>query len=178
MASSPFDYLAELNHAVLARFPQLPSDEEIKHNWSGIGFSLLGHRMVAPLGEIVEMTPPPSTTRLPGVQPWVIGLANVRGRLLPLFDLEVFLGGKLSNNRNRHRVLILEMGELYAGLVVSEAYGMQHFPVDLAASAIPDNITHIQSYTQGAYDANGYLWTVFSPYRLVSDPKFFNAAAL
>lgn len=70
------------------------------------------------------------------------------------------------------------MGELYAGLVVSEAYGMQHFPVDLAASAIPDNITHIQSYTQGAYDANGYLWTVFSPYRLVSDPKFFNAAAL
>lgn len=58
MASSPFDYLAELNHAVLARFPQLPSDEEIKHNWSGIGFSLLGHRMVAPLGEIVEMTPP------------------------------------------------------------------------------------------------------------------------
>lgn len=178
MALSPFDYLAKLNHAILARAPQLPSEEEIKHNWSGIGFSLLGHRMVAPLGEVVEMIPPPSTTRLPGVQPWVIGLANVRGRLLPLFDLEFFLGGKLAANRNKHRVLILEMGELYAGLVVSEAYGMQHFPVDLAATDIPADIAQIKHYTQGAYNTNDYLWTVFSPYQLISDPQFFNAAAI
>lgn len=178
MSSTPFDYLAELSSDILTRNPQLPFEEEIKQTWSGVGFSLLGHRMVAPLGEIVEMIPPPNTTKLPGVQPWIIGLANVRGRLLPLFDLEIFLGGKLLSNRNKHRVLILEMGELYAGLVVSEAYGMQHFPVDLAASEIPEAITHLKDYTLGAYEAGDYTWSVFSPYRLISDPKFFNAAAL
>lgn len=178
MTASPFEYLAELSSNILKRNPQLPFEEEIKQTWSGIGFNLLGHRMVAPLGEIVEMIPPPSTTKLPSVQPWIIGLANVRGRLLPLFDLEAFLGGKLSNNRNKHRVLILEMGELYAGLVVSEAYGMQHFPVDLTAGEVPQAIAHIEDYTLGAYEGSGYTWSVFSPYRLVSDPKFFNAAAL
>ena len=50
--------------------------------------------MIAPMGNVVEMLPVPEATPLPGVQPWVAGLANVRGRLLPLFDLEVFFGKK------------------------------------------------------------------------------------
>lgn len=177
MIEKPFEYLLKLEQAVLARKPQLPSEIEIKQTWSGIGFSVKGQRMVVPLGEIVELIHPPSATRLPSVQGWVIGLANVRGRLLPLFDLEAFLGGKLSNNKVKHRVLILEIGELYAGLVVSEAYGMQHFSEDAPAVQLPESLTGIKDYTNGAYEMNGHVWTVFSPLKLISDPRFFNAAA-
>lgn len=173
----PFDYLVKLSQTIRSAGPQLPAESEVKHSWSGIGFSVLGQRMVAPLGEVVEMLHVPGTTRLPGVQEWVLGLANVRGRLLPLFDLEMFLGGKLSNNKARHRVLVLEMSDLYAGLVVSDAYGMQHFPQGLDAHELPQAISHLQPYSQGAYEHNGTLWTSFSPYNLIRDPRFFNAAA-
>ena len=176
-SQSPFAYLAELAAQIRACDPQLPAEEVVKTSWSGIGFNVLGQRMVAPLGEIIEMLPTPAATRLPGVQSWVLGLANVRGRLLPLFDLEAFLGGKLSSNRAAHRVLILEMGELYAGLVVSEAYGMQHFPEGLDACELPSAVSHLAPYTKGAYEYNGTVWTTFSPFSLVRDPRFFNAAA-
>lgn len=173
----PFDYLVKLSQKIRSAGPQLPAVSEAQHSWSGIGFSVLGQRLVAPLGEVVEMLHVPNSTRLPGVQEWVIGLANVRGRLLPLFDLEMFLGGKLSNNRARHRVLVLEMSDLYAGLVVSDGYGMQHFPQGLEAQSLPDAVSHLQPYSQGAYEHNDTLWTTFSPYNLIRDPRFFNAAA-
>ncbi|HEY9033829.1 MAG TPA: chemotaxis protein CheW [Pseudomonadales bacterium] len=176
-ASEPFDYLLQLARQIRSAGPQLPAEAEIQNSWSGIGFNVLGQRMVAPLGEVVEMLPVPGATRLPGVQDWVMGLANVRGRLLPLFDLEMFLGGKLSANKSRHRVLVLEMSDLYAGLVVSEAYGMQHFPQGLDPVPLPDSISHLQPYSQGAYEFNGTVWTRFSPYHLIRDPRFFNAAA-
>jgi twitching motility protein PilI len=174
---APFDYLLKLTATITPYEPSLPSQEDIARTWAGIGFKILGQRMVAPLGEVVEMLPVPAATRLPGVRDWVIGLANVRGRLLPLFDLEEFFGGELSANRSKHRVLVLEMGELYAGLVVSEVYGMQYFPTDLEKVALPDPVQLLEPYSNGAYEQHGLTWVTFSPFNLVRDPRFFNAAA-
>lgn len=176
MPVSAFEYFVQIQQQIKTLNPFLPAEEEIKSSWSGIGFNVLGQRVVAPLGEVIEMLPVPNATKLPGVQHWVMGLANVRGRLLPLFDLEAFLGGQLSNNKARQRVLILEMGELYAGLVVSEAYGMQHFPEDVPACELPDAAASLAPYTHGAYEFNANVWIRFSPYNLISDPRFFNAS--
>ena len=173
----PFDLLVQLSEAIKEINPKLPQQQESQSRWSGIGFSLLGQRLIAPLGEVVELLPVPNATRLPGVQPWILGLANVRGRLLPLFDLEIFFGGEPSAHRMRRRVLVLEMGDLFAGLVVNEAYGMQHFPEGIEASEIPEAANHLSAYSQGAYEQDGLTWMTFSPYNLVRDPRFFNAAA-
>lgn len=182
MASNkdPFAYLQELAAAVQTAAPVLPAQREIRDTWSGIGFSILGHRFVAPLGEVVEMLPVPDSTRLPGTQGWVMGLANVRGRLLPLFDLESFFGTKLSANRNRHRVLVIELGDLYAGLVVSDVYGMQAIPEDIeldSVGSVDEELNIIAPYSKGAFAKEGLRWTTFSPYSLIRDPRFFDASA-
>ncbi len=174
---SPFEYLIDLAEQVKDLKPTLPEQQEAGERLSGIGFNMLGQRMLAPLGEIVEMLPVPPVTRLPGVQEWVLGLANVRGRLLPLFDLEIFFGGQPSSNRLKRRVLVLEMNDLYAGLVVNEAYGMQYFPEDVSEAELPDAIQHLSAYSKGVYALDGLTWMTFSPYNLVRDPRFFNAAA-
>ncbi len=173
----PYEYLVKLSEKIKQIGPVLPAQEDIKTSWSGIGFNILGQRMVAPLGEVVEMLPVPSSTQLPGVQSWVLGLANVRGRLLPLFDLEAFFGGKLSSHRGKHRVLVLEMGELYAGLIVNEAYGMQHFSEEAISGEIPPVVQHLAPYSKGTYEQEGLVWMAFSPFNLVRDPRFFSAAA-
>jgi len=174
---SPFVHLYELAQSVKHAAPVLPAQREIRDTWSGIGFQVLGHRFIAPLGEVVEMLNVPEATRLPGTQSWVAGLANVRGRLLPLFDLESFFGAKLSSNKIRHRVLVIELGDLYAGLIVSDVYGMQAIPEDIQLDSVDDELAVIQPYSKGAFSKEGLNWTTFSPYSLIRDPRFFDASA-
>jgi len=176
-SSEPFNVLTDLARRSRAAARGLPAQVNITPHWSGIGFNLLGMRMVAPMGEVVEMLKTPSYTRLPGVHSWVAGVANVRGRLLPLFDLEAFFGGVLSGARMRHRVLALEMGELFSGLLVNEVYGMQHFPIDTFTHGVPSRAQALSPYLAGSYVQTDMTWIVFSPFKLARDPRFFNAAA-
>ena len=155
----------------------LPAQVDSVQKWSGIGFSLLGHRFVTPMGQVSELMEVPASTRLPGVQSWVIGLSNVRGRLLPLFDLPFFFNGHMSSQKKGHRVLVLETDSLYSGIVVDNAYGMQHFNADTFGDYEKELPTGVEPYTEGAYrDSFGEQWSVFNFARLAEDARFINAA--
>ena len=174
--AEPFAALLDIAERSVNNAQGLPSQVDIKPHWSGIGFLLAGHRFVAPMGEVAEILAPPTATRLPGVQPWVKGVSNVRGRLLPLIDLESFFGGAMGNRKSR-RVLALELGELYTGLIVSEVFGMQHMPVDCFKDEVPGELETLKPFLAGSYYHNNVTWSVFSPYKLAQNAEFFNAAA-
>ena len=144
--------------------------------WSGIGFACGGYKFVAPMGEVVEILTVPGSTRLPRVKPWVRGVANVRGRLLPLVDLEEYFGGQLSANRRRHRVLILDLDELYCGLIVDEVYGIKHFPVESFSAENPPVDEPRQQISDGAYHAGEEAWALFSARRLFASSEFMDTA--
>lgn len=176
--NNPFALLVEMANQSLSQARGLPAQVEAIPNWSGVGFKLAGQLMIAPMGEVAELlTPPQSLTVLPGVQSWVKGVANVRGRLLPMIDLEAFFGGKLAGSNKARRVLAVEWGDLFTGLLVGEVYGMQHFPVDTFTDQLPDGVEPFAQYLAGAYVHEGKTWTVFSPFKLASDNRFMNAAA-
>ncbi len=157
----------------------LPAQQASAPRWSGVGFSFMGLKFVAQMGVVAELMEVPSSTRLPGVRSWVMGLSNVRGRLLALFDLPHFLGGQLAPQKKRRRVLVLEANGLYSGLVVDGAYGMQHFFVDSFRSEFDDIPKKIAQFVKGSYtDAHGERWYVFSMELLVAEERFINAAAL
>ena len=172
----PFAALMDIAQRSVNLAQGLPAQVDIKPHWSGIGFMLAGHRFVAPMGEVSELMAQPPATRLPGVQSWVHGVANVRGRLLPLIDLEKFFGGSLGN-RKRRRVMALELGELYTGLIVSEVFGMQHMSVDSFSDEVPEGVETLKPFLAGSYHHNDVVWSVFSPYKLAQNAEFFNAAA-
>ena len=157
----------------------LPARQESAPRWSGIGFSILGHKFVTPMSHVAEMMEVPSSTRLPGVHSWVIGLSNVRGRLLPLFDLPHFFGGVISSSKRNHRVLVLETEALYSGIVVDMSFGMQHFPSDSYGACEQKLPEMLEEFVEGAYkDADGNTWPVFSMAKLAADTRFNNAAAV
>jgi twitching motility protein PilI len=172
-----FQALVELARLSQQHAKALPAQVNASPRWSGIGFSLLNYRFVLPLGQIAEMLEIPASTRLPGVQPWVIGLANVRGRLLPLFDMPQLLGGKATGHRKQHRVLVIDTNNYYSGLIVDQAYGMQHFTSERYSEEVSDVPEAVQSLVQGAYtDAVGNTWAVMHIPSLLQDPRFANAA--
>lgn len=150
---------------------------EVLDQWSGIGFRLLGQHFVATMGEVTEVLPIPRYTAVPGVKPWMRGLANVRGRLLPVMDLPHYFQQSSQVPEARRRVLVVDMGDVFSGLIVDEVFGMQHFPVrDYREQASALVARSLQPYLQGAFWREGVDWNIFSLHRLVSEPAFMQAA--
>ena len=167
-----FELLLQIDQRCRLLAADLPSQPPRQDSWSGIGFRVGEHWYVAPMGEVGEVLHEPRFTQLPGVKPWVKGVANLRGRLLPVMDLGGFLGLELSRARKQRRVLVVEFNDLFVGLLVDEVVGMQHFPLDAwvasAASSAP--------FIQGQFDGDP-PWQVFSPFALAQAPGFMDVAA-
>jgi twitching motility protein PilI len=176
-SQDPFGLLLALAGRSVGQARGLPAQVEAAPTWTGIGFMLAGQRMVAPMAQIAELIHMPGCTPLPGVKHWVSGVANVRGRLLPLIDLEAYFGGQLTGPAKTRRVLAIEQGELYTGLLVSEVIGMIHFPTTGFMDRIPREAAPFLAYSEGCYVHEQLTWTVFCPHRLVRDGQFINAAA-
>ncbi len=156
---------------------ELPQQEEAKEFWSGIGFSLAGQKYVVPMAEVAEISNVPKFTQVPGVQSWVKGVANVRGRLMPVLDLIGFLNAASSLKLKRRRLLVLERDELYSGLVIDEVFGMQHFTTDSFINELPGSYQLTREYLKGGFRRDGEVWAIFSLHALAQDPRFMDVAS-
>lgn len=98
-----------------------------QERWSGIGFRLNDYRLLVSMEEVTEILDPPICTRVPGAKPWFLGLANVRGSLLPVTDLHGFIFGGKSGSPRNSRVLVHVTAGLSFGLKVDDILGMENF---------------------------------------------------
>lgn len=176
-AQSAFRYLSELARRSRSADGEVvePTDSQ-EALWSGIGFSVGSQYCVVPMGEIVEVLSEPSATRLPGVKSWIKGVANVRGRLLPLVDLAQFLDNSLVLSAGPRRVLVLERGEIYTGLIVDEVFGMQHFHTDAFSRELASVQLPMQRFSDGVYRQGSREWALFRPLKLMEVRDFYDVA--
>ena len=171
-SQTAFELLLDIDRRCRLLAADLPSQETRQQRWSGIAFRVGPNGYVAPMGEVAEVLHEPRCTLMPGVKPWVKGVANLRGRLLPVMDLGGFLGLERSPAPKQRRVLVVEFNDLFVGLLVDEVVGMQHFAQDaLMASANPG-----APYIRGQFDGDP-PWQVFSPFALAQAPGFMDVAA-
>ncbi|PIE40946.1 MAG: chemotaxis protein CheW [Gammaproteobacteria bacterium] len=178
MSDSPaFNKLVDFEKRSREFVSDLPQQAAVKTMWSGVGFSLAGQKYVAPLKEIAEISHVPRFTQVPGVQSWVKGVANVRGRLMPVLDLMSFLNRASDYPLKRRRLLVIERGELYSGLIVDAVLGMQHFPVDSFVTELPGAFQLTRNYLKGGYQKDDEVWAIFSLHQLAQNPGFMNVAS-
>lgn len=173
---TPFALLQDIAQRCRSHAADLPSRTEAVEYWRGVGFVLSGRRFVAPMNDITEILTAPKLTQVPGVKHWVEGVANVRGRLVPVMDLAAFLSEPHGTQRNK-RTLIIEKGELLNGLVVDAVLGMQHFPMDSMESAETADLTEkMAPFVEGVFERNGEQWPVFSFEALAKDEHYMDIA--
>jgi len=175
---SPFALLYQIERRCLSLAADLPK-QEVVQSWSGIGFRLGQRRYVTPMEDIAEILPQPPCTGLPGVKSWVKGVANLRGRLLPVVDLCGFFGQSLTSQRKQQRILAIEQAETFVGLLVDEVFGMQYFLLD-SFEEKPEELNsldaNISPFVYGAF-LREKPWFVFNPHALVADTAFQQVAA-
>lgn len=175
--TDPFALLAELERRCKQQADGLPAQEEVIELWNGIGFVLAGRKYVVPMGEVSEILHVPRFTQVPGVKSWMNGVANVRGRLLPVMDLASFFGLQATARTNRdRRVLVVEHGDIFSGLIVDSVHGMQYFPVDSYQQSSLDVPSVMKPFVLGQYIKNDEAWVVFSPFKFAEDPSFVDVA--
>lgn len=168
--------LDDIEQRSLEAARRLPESSVEKDTWDGLVFSVAGVRVVAAMNEVSEMLAyPDKITRVPGSKPWVLGLANVRGSLLPVIDLQVYFGGKALVPSKATRILVLRLRGLVTGLLVPSVQGMRHFPLrDHVANARMKGA--LGAYVYEAFNIEGQVWPVFSMSALAADPNFRSAA--
>ncbi len=175
-SQTAFQLLLEIDQRCRSLAAGLPQQESRQQGWSGIGFRMGERYYVAPMGEVDEILHEPRFATLPGVKPWVKGIANLRGRLLPIMDLHAFFGHELSPLRKQRRVLVIEHNDVFAGLLVDEVLGMQHFSErSLMPDSADDSDRKIAPFVQGRF-LREQIWRVFSPRILVQSPGFMDVA--
>lgn len=168
--------LADIESRSQSAAQQLPQIQSSTDFWDALVFSVSGVRMTAAMTEVSEMLPyQDAITRVPGAKPWMLGLANVRGSLLPVIDLQVYLGAKAVVPSKASRILVLRLRGLVAGLLVPSVQGMRHFnTVDRVPNARMKGA--LGAYVYEAFSLDGEVWPVFSMSALSADPEFRSAA--
>ena len=171
-----FELLLQIDRRCRLLAADLPSQPARRDSWSGIGFRLGEHWYVAPMSEVSEVLHEPRCTQLPGVKPWVKGVANLRGRLLPVMDLCGFFGHELSAVRGQRRVLVVEHEEVFAGLLVDEVFGLQHFAQDSLEPVPAEELKGpMAAFVKGRFQRE-QCWQVFSPFALTQSQGFMSVA--
>ena len=174
---SPFQWLQDLERRAKQRAKGLPRYEIVEQIWRGIAFRLGVTYLVAPLSEVREILPYPNhLAKVPGAKSWINGLANIRGLLLPVIDLNACLEGSPISINNRSRMLIINQAGVSAGLLVDEVIGIKHFPVANRDLNTPCKETWLTPFAKGLFTVDEMTWTVFDMHALVENDLFLKAA--
>jgi twitching motility protein PilI len=172
------DALRTLERRSAAAAAALPQPEQVVDRWAGVLFRVGETALLAPLDEVAEVLDVPrEITSVPATKPWLCGLANNRGALLPIFDLQAFLFGVATARNARNRVLVARQDEFPFGLLVRDLVGIRHFEAATLGRADAGLRDLLGPLVSGCFRSEGESSPVFSVRRLAQDTRFNLAAA-
>lgn len=172
----PFDLLLNIERRCQESAAGLPTVDAIEDEWVGVGFRIGDDKLIADMTEVKEILDLPEFTYVPGVKSWMVGVANVRGSLLPLMDLKGFVLGEDIKQRNKGRVIVINYMGFNTGLIVEEVYGMKHFTIKDQSSDIPGMHENVSQYVDMAFNQDGENWPVFSFEHMTQDERLARAS--
>ena len=174
----PFELLAELERRGRAVSAQVSQEGSTGREWVGVALRMAGDLYLVAREETREVLGlPPSLTRVPGAKPWIKGLANVRGQLLPVIDLRQFLGSGTTPITRNTRIVVVQHREIPAGLLVDEVLGFRRFAENEFSGEAPPTVARCERYLAGAFRRGQEQWPVLSLRAVLESPAFAEAAA-
>lgn len=166
---SPIDLLRNLDGR--ARKLRRPQQAGGVSSWQAMTVLIGEIEMLVPASDITEVIDAPPTTRVPGTQEWYIGLGNLRGQVLPMTDLGLFLFGVRGFRSAEHRVLVHGRGEITVGFSVGELRELRQFTSEIEAStsSVPESL---KPYVKGVAVQGEQSWPVLSLPAIVSSENY------
>lgn len=174
--SDPFDVLRDLERRKVKGPIDLPALDQVEEDWVGIAFRIGDSRLISSMSDVKEILELPEVTLVPGVKSWVVGVANVRGSLLPIMDMKGYLLGDDIKQRHKGRVIVIDYKGFNTGLVVDEIYGMRHFRETDITNDDPVVHENISPFIEYVYKQDADRWPVFNFNKMTQDKRFAYAS--
>ena len=174
--ADPFDVLLDLEKRTVEASIVSPVLDATEDEWIGIGFRIGESRLITSMSDVKEILDLPDVTSVPGVKSWVVGIANVRGSLLPIMDMKGFLLNEDLKQRRKGRVIVIDYKGFATGLVVDEIYGMRHFMESELVDEQPQVHENILPYIDSVYRQESVGWPVFHFSKMIDDERFAKAS--
>jgi len=131
-------------------------------------FRLAAERYGLETRYVHEVHPLRELTPLPCTPEFVLGIVNVRGRILPILDLKKFFQLPDQGLTDLHRIIHLRGNGLELGLLADVMVGVRRIPLERLQPSLP-TLTGIRAeYLKGV---TGERLVVLDLERLLSDPK-------
>jgi purine-binding chemotaxis protein CheW len=84
--------------------------------------------------EVVRLT---GFTSVPSAEGFLLGVANLRGEIVPIFDLMLFFGFPSQGLSDRSRVVVIGIDDVEFGVIADSVQAVAHVPADaLVADAV------------------------------------------
>jgi twitching motility protein PilI len=159
--------LREFSAQLTQRLSEAPA-REMQAAQLGVRIGSRGY--LVDMSSIGEVVPVSSIARVPWTRPWFRGLANVRGRLVGVYDLPQMAGEEPLRDEEGLQLLVLgESLKVNAALLVTRAFGLRSAK-DL--DALPEAEAGVPWEGARFRDSGGMTLTELNLARLVADERF------
>jgi twitching motility protein PilI len=177
LLKQPFELLTEIERRS-RKMHSGSGGADAPNEWVGVGFRIGDERFVASRDSVREVLMlPDGMTRVPGAKRWLLGIANLRGHLLPLVDVKLLLGSGRTSLRRTTRVVSVNHREIPAGLVVDEVLGLRRFGNHEFTAEWQETAVRCDRFLTGAYRRGDEIWPTLDLFSFIESNLFLQASA-
>ncbi|MHB8724038.1 MAG: chemotaxis protein CheW [Casimicrobiaceae bacterium] len=152
----------------LARPPERAAGAEVSLDL--LEFRLGQERYAVETRYVREVHPLRNLTPLPCTPLFMLGIVNVRGRIVPVLDIKKLFDLPEKGLTDLHRIIIVDGNDLEIGLLADVIVGVQVLPVDRLQASLP-SLTGVRSeYLKGV---TAERLVVLDLDHILTDPKIF-----
>lgn len=119
-------------------------------------------RFVSEVQALRDLTP------LPGTPAFVRGIVNLRGRILPVYDLKRFFSLPEQGLTDLHRIIVVNGHDFEIGLLADVVVGVRDLARDALSPALPTMSAIAAAYLKGVSEER---LVVLDLERLLTDPR-------
>ena len=132
----------------------------------------IGNQSFAISAMVVEdVLLPQKITTIPMAAPYIIGLLNLRGRVVTAIDLRVRMGMEVSENRMNNKSIVVEFEHNLYSFVVDEVTGVYDIPL-AEVEHNPDNLSEEwKEYCTGIYKLEDELMVILNVNGILDQKK-------
>lgn len=170
-----FATLLDFEVRSMAHVAGRPEMIEAAGHWRGVGYRIGKRRLVSSFDEVMEILSMPVVTAVPGAEPWMLGIANIRGNLLPVVDLKQFLEGERTVVHEGQRMLVVRQSGGNVAVLIDELFGQRVFNDTHRVEAAADDEGRYANFVSQVYRLAEQTWGVFSMATLTRTPEFRQA---
>src|SRR5664279_2033994 len=114
-----------------------------------VSFALGSEEYGVDIGQVQEINRMVTITRVPQAPPFMEGVINLRGRLIPIVDLRTRFGMERTERTKNTRIVVTEIGSKRLGMVVDSVSEVLRIPIEQVEDA-PDLVAGVDTeYIRG-----------------------------